>query len=117
HRPGHFQDSRRFLLLRQLVVGTAAILDREVEDDEPDQKRDAAGDGHEEQVEAIDERSDARSLLGKQWEIGHCLCSSESVRSLRNSTKMKPPRRNIDVTPPARANIIALRLYLPVVGS
>ena len=45
---------RRLVLLRQLVVGTAAVLDGEVEDRQEDADRDRAAEDDQEDVELVD---------------------------------------------------------------
>ena len=96
------------------IVGTAAVLDRQREDEDEDQQRDRAADDAQEDEERVDVARDARGLLRPQREIGE---HHRGARSRRIMTKMKPASPTTVARPPARTKVIAPRLYFPVAGS
>ena len=101
--PGRFEHFRRLVVLGQLVLRRAAVLDGQIEDDDEDEHRHAAGDDAHERHQRVDAGCDGRGLLGPQREIGkhHRACS------LRIMTKMNPARLRIVATPPARTKFMA----------
>src|SRR5207237_879864 len=111
--PGHLQDVRRFVILGDLVVGRAAVLDGQVEDGQKDEQRDAAGQDAEKDEKRVDLSGHRRGLLGKQRKVGQ----HHGFRSLRSMMMMNPASEMIVATPPARTMFMAVRLYLPVAGS
>ncbi len=111
--PSCLKRFRRLVVLSQLVLGRAAVLDGQIENHEERDHRDAAADDAHERHQRVDAWRDGRGLLGPQRKIRkhHRECS------LRIMMKMKPARLRIVATPPARTKFMAERLYLPVAGS
>src|SRR5436305_13153758 len=113
--PEDLEQFGRLVLLRQLIVRTAAELDGEIEDGEEYADGNRAADEDQEDIEVVDVGSERRRLIGPERKIRNH--HRFEFRSFLSMMKMKPPRLRIVAMPPARTMFMAVLLYLPVDGS